>query len=62
MMRWTANIILLVMAGVWAYLSVMQSELLQVSQQFIYLAAIIAGGDIGAKAMDRGKGGSSGTG
>mgnify|MGYP001130657369 CR=1 FL=1 len=62
MMRWTANIILLVMAGVWAYLSVLGGEMVQVSEQFIYLAAIIAGGDLGAKAIDKSKGGSSGTG
>ena len=62
MMKWTANIILLLMAGVWAYLSIVGGEILQVSQQFIYLAAIIAGGDIGAKAIDKSKGGSSGTG
>lgn len=53
MTKITANVILLVMAAVWAYLSVMAGELQEVSQNFITLGLILAGGDIGAAAIKK---------
>lgn len=45
MTKITANIILLVMTGVWAYLSVAHKELQAVSQNFLYIGALVAGGE-----------------
>jgi len=53
MTKWTANIILLMMAGVWAWLSIAEGMLQAVSDQFIYLALALASGDVGMAALDR---------
>lgn len=48
MTKTTANIILLVMAGVWAWLSVTEGIMQPVSDQFIILALALASGDVGS--------------
>lgn len=48
MTKATANIILLTMAGVWAWLSITEGILQPVSEQFIFLALALASGDVGA--------------
>jgi len=53
MTKWTANIILLIMAGVWALLSIANGEIMPVSEQFIYLALALASGDVGLAALER---------
>lgn len=45
MTKITANIILLAMTGVWAWLSVSEQILQPVSEQFILLALALASGD-----------------
>jgi ABC-type protease/lipase transport system fused ATPase/permease subunit len=52
MTRVTANIVLLTMLGVWAYLSISQSKMIEVSYQFILLATIVAGGDLGPQVFE----------
>jgi len=39
----TANLILLIMAGVWAYLSIITQTMMPVSGNFILLALVLAG-------------------
>lgn len=48
MTRVTANLILLIMAGVWAYLSIITGMMQPVSENFIYLGVLIAGGEVAA--------------
>jgi hypothetical protein len=45
MTKITANLILLTMAGTWAYLSITEGILQPVSEQFIFLAAALASGE-----------------
>ena len=45
MTRITANIILLIMAGVWAYMSVTGDLIQPVSDNFIKLGALVATGE-----------------
>lgn len=54
MTRLTANIILLTMTGVWAYLSIKEGIMVHLSDTFIYIAVLVAGGEFAAKsgAMD----------
>lgn len=53
----TANIILLVMCGVWAWLSVTHGVLQPVSDNFIFLGGVLAAGEIGATLTSKIKGG-----
>jgi hypothetical protein len=41
----TANIILLVMAGVWAWLSVSSGQIVEVGDKFVWLAVALASGE-----------------
>lgn len=45
MTKITANLILLIMAGTWAYLSITEGMLQAVSDQFVYLALALASGE-----------------
>jgi len=45
MTRITANIILLVMAGVWGWLSIKSGAVQPVSQNFIYIGGLVAAGE-----------------
>jgi hypothetical protein len=45
MTKVTANIILLVMDGVWAYISISNNAMAEVSNNFIMLAADLASGE-----------------
>lgn len=45
MTRITANIILLTMVGVWAYLSIIYGLIQPVSDNYIYVAGLIAAGE-----------------
>jgi hypothetical protein len=49
MTKITANIILIIMAGTWAYLSVSKGDLVPITQNFIILSGILVGGDIAEK-------------
>lgn len=42
----TCNIILLLMAGVWAYISIKQSVIAELSPSFIALAVALVSGDV----------------
>lgn len=53
MTRITANIILLIMAGVWAYISYTTGEIAPITDKFIYLALGLASGELVPKAMDK---------
>lgn len=57
MTRLTANIVILVMAGVWAWLSIQKGELLPVSQNFIVVGGMLAGGELvsGSGILERAK-------
>ena len=46
--RITANIIILIIAGVWAYLSIKQGELVEISDNILYISVLIAGGEFAA--------------
>lgn len=48
MTRITANIILLTMTGVWAWLSISKNEIQAVSETFLYVGALVAGGEFAA--------------
>lgn len=50
MTRVTANIILLIMAGVWAYLSVKEGLIQPVSENFLYIGLLVAGGELASAA------------
>lgn len=45
MTKVTANVILLIMAGTWSYLSITDGMLQAVSDQFVYLALALASGE-----------------
>jgi len=53
MTKITANIILLTMAWVWAWLSVTEGIMQPVSNQFLLLAGALASGDIGSVFMQK---------
>lgn len=57
MTKITANIILLVMCGVWAWLSIINGTLQAVSDNFIFLGGALAAGEIGATLTSKIKGG-----
>lgn len=48
MTKWTANAILLIMTVTWAAISVRAGYFVQVSDKFLWIGGMIAGGDIGA--------------
>ena len=50
MTRFTANAILLIMAGVWAYLSVIEGMVQPISDNFLQIGLLIAAGELGAAA------------
>jgi hypothetical protein len=45
MTKITANLILLIMAGTWAYLSITEGMLQPVTEQFVFLALALASGE-----------------
>ena len=55
MTRLTANIVILLMACVWAYLSVINNAMQPVSENFIYIGVLLAGGEVVEYLKSKGK-------
>jgi len=49
----TANIILVIMAGAWAYLSCTNSYFMPVSNDFMWIAGLLASGNIGTELIKK---------
>jgi len=49
----TANIILIIMAGVWAFLSCANGYFMPVTNDFMWIAGLLAGGNIGGEIVKK---------